>query len=167
MRKIKPILLSLLMLFMLLATPFRAEAAVSGDTSDNSKITYFEDGSYLVTTITDEEGSKKPSGVQTFATSTTVTKSKTANYYNADGKVMWYLKVTGSFTYNGTTSKCNSAAVTAESNVSTWKLSKRSAARGESTAYASATAKQYMAGVVIKTISDIVSLHCSPTGVFS
>lgn len=167
MKKIKPILLSILMLFTLLAVPYRAEAAVSGDTADNSTITYFDDGSYMITTIEDEPGSKTPSGIQPFAASTTVSKSKTARYYNSEGSVMWYLKVTGSFTYTGSSAKCNSASVTAEAIGSTWKVSKLSAAHSGATAYASATGKQYIMGTVVNTMNKTISLTCSPTGIFS
>ena len=167
MKKIKPILLSMLMLFTLLAAPYRAEAAVSGDTADNSTITYFDAGSYMITTIGDEPGSKKPSGIQPFAASTTVSKSKTARFYNSENQVMWYVKVTGSFTYTGSSAKCNSASVTADSLSNSWKVSKLSAAHSGATAYASATGKQYFLGTVIDTISRTVSLTCSPTGIFS
>lgn len=161
MNKFKSILLSLLMLFTFLATPSFANAA------SNESVTYFDDGSYMVTTIIEEPTLQKPSGMQTNATSTTKTMCKQVNYYNGSNQVMWYVIATGTFTYNGTTAKCNSSSVKAESLVSTWKMSKLSSARSGATAYAAATAKHYMAGLVINTIDELVSLTCSPSGKFS
>lgn len=161
MKKNKPILLSLLMFFTFMATPTFADAA------SNETVTHFDDGSYIVTTIIEEPTLQRPSGMQTNATSTNVTASKRMNYCNASNEVMWYIKVTGSFTYNGTTAKCNSSSIKAESLVSTWKLSKLSSARSGATAYAGATAKHYMAGVVINTMDELISLTCSPSGKFS
>lgn len=161
MNKFKSILLSLLMLLTFLATPSFADAA------SNESVTYLDDGSYMVTTIIEEPTLQKPSGMQTNATSTTRTISKQVNYYNGSNQVMWYVKATGSFTYNGTTAKCNSSSVKAESLVSTWKMSKLSSARSGATAYAAATAKFYMAGVLMQTVDELVSLTCSPNGKFS
>ncbi|MCI8308053.1 MAG: hypothetical protein HFH14_08410 [Lachnospiraceae bacterium] len=158
MKKIKSILLSMLMLFTFLATPNCADAAV-GETT----VTYLDDGDRIETTIIEEPSTKRP-GIQPYTTTVEMTRSKISRYYNGDNKVMWYIKVTGTFTYNGTTSKCLKSSVTAESYNSTWKVSQLSAARSGATALASCKAKQYMANLLIASMDGFVTLTCDRNG---
>ena len=60
-----------------------------------------------------------------------------------------------------------SSTVTAQSNVTAWKLTRKSASKSGNTASATATAKQYFDGTVVNTIKRTVILTCSSTGVFS
>lgn len=143
-----------LMLFSL--TAYASEPATTHD------IEYFDNGDYLITTIEDETS---PSNVSLL--STTTTKSKTSRYYNSKDELMWYVKVTGTFTYGDGTSRCTASSVTANSNVTAWKISNRSASKSGNTAIGKATAKQYFDGTVVNTINRTVKLTCSPTGVFS
>ena len=158
MKKIKPILLTMLMLFTFLATPNCADAAVGGET-----VTYLDDGGYIVTTIIEEPSTKRP-GIQPYTTTVEMTRSKISRYYNGDGDVMWYIKVTGTFTYNGTTSKCLKSSVTAESLNKNWKVSELSAARSGATALASCKAKQYLANIYIGSMDGFVTLTCDRNG---
>lgn len=166
MKRIKPILLSLLMLLMLMATPCSADAALSGSPAVKKTVTYFDDGSRLTTTTMETPLSQNPFGAQTYATSKTVKNWKLSEYFNASGELMWYFKVTGIYTYDGSTAKCNSSDITAHSYNSTWKLSKLSSATNGATAIAHITAKQYMAGVVMKTMNESLTLTCRPNGTF-
>lgn len=127
-----------------------------------ANIEYYEDGSYLETII---ESETIPPYISLL--STTVTKSKTTKFYDANNVAKWYVKVTGTFTYGNGTSKCTSSTVTAKSYASTWKITSKSASKSGNTATAKATAKQYYDGTVIKTINKTVSLKCSSTGTFS
>ena len=130
-----------------------------------STIEYLDDGSYFETIIEDIDPIEH--NISVLATSKTVTKSKTTHYKNADGDTMWYVKVTGTFTYNGSTSKCTSSSVTAASQNSNWKVSNKSSSYTGSKAKASATGKKYFQGTVIQTINKTVTLTCSPSGTFS
>lgn len=144
-----------LMLFSL--TAYASEPNMSYD------IEYFDNGDYLVTTLENESSTPD---ISLFATTTT-TKSKISRYYNANNEIMWYVKVTGTFTYGNGTSKCTSSTVTAQSNVTAWKITSKSASKSGNTASATATAKQYFDGTVVNTIKRTVTLTCSSTGVFS
>ena len=121
----------------------------------NTEIEYFEDGSYLVTTIT-EDTMTRASG--------TKTGTKTANYYS-NGKVMWSVAVTGTFTYTSTSAKCTKSSVSTTCPGSTWKISSKSASKSNNIATAKATAKQYQSGVCIFTKTVTVSLGCGANGV--
>ena len=155
----RTVILLLIVTFLLLSITATTYAA--SDTS-SVNIEYYEDGSYLKTIIESETISPYISLL-----STTVTKTKTTKFYDANNVAKWYVKVTGTFTYGAGTSKCTSSSVTAGSYVSTWKIMSKSATKSVNTATAKATAKQYYNGTVIKTINKTVSLKCSPTGTFT
>ena len=70
---------------------------INGGTT--TEYTFYDDGSYMVTRITEE-----PNAITTRSSSTT-TKSKISSYYSNNNVELWYVKVTGTFTYNGTSSK--------------------------------------------------------------
>jgi hypothetical protein len=127
-----------------------------------SGIVYLSDGSSIETVI---EIPKSSALLR--AASSTRTGSKTVNYKNSAGVVLWYVKVTGAFTYNGSTSTCTSSTVTATSNSSLWKISSKSASKSGNKATAKATAKQYKGSTVIGTITQTVTLTCSAGGTLS
>lgn len=77
----------------------------------------FDDGSCYVTTIDNVPSA----GIHLLAVKTE-TKSKTAYFKNSAGKVMWYVRVTGTFTYKDGTSKCISATPSAASLNANWKV---------------------------------------------
>ena len=131
--------------------------------SDNESRLYFDDGSYLITVI--EEGDDAL--VSPASVSQTKTGSKTSTYYNSDNKALWYVKVTGTFSYGNGSSKCTSASVTAASNDSNWKISDKSASKSKNAATAEATAKRYVLNITVQTITKSVTLTCSSTGKLS
>lgn len=130
-----------------------------------STIEYLDDGSYYETIITDEPSAAN--GTSIAANTKTATKSKTTYFKNADGDTMWYVKVTGTFTYGNGSAKCTKSTVTAASKNSDWKITSKSSNKSANKASATATAKKYHLGVVIQTKSKTVTLTCSPTGNFS
>ncbi len=87
MKKILPLVLFVV---LLLAT----QSAFASTTIVPTETEYLPDGSCFVTVIEDVHSS----GTHPLS-SKTVTKSKTAYYKNSAGKVMWWVKVTGTFTY--------------------------------------------------------------------
>ena len=153
----KKIIYTICLVLILTLYPHNSLAASS---VQRNTVEFLNDGCYIITTIEDDE-------YNGILSRSTATKSKTVKYYNADDEVMWYVKVTGTFTYGNGTSKCTSSSVTAASHASTWKITNKSASKSGNTAIAKATAKQYFDGTVIKTINRTVKLSCSSTGVFS
>lgn len=160
MKKIKLIMLSMLTLFSFLAMPNCVNAATA---ATNESVTYLDNGCRIVTTIVDEPTRIKP-GIQTYAIRYETTRSKISRYYNGSGEVMWYVKVTGTFSYDRKTCTCTKADVTAKALGSTWKVSQLSAARSGNTAYASCKATHYMANFVTNTMDGFVSLTCDQYG---
>lgn len=121
----------------------------------------FEDGSYFVITITEHD---------MVNTRSTITKSaqKTGKHMDKNGNVLWTITVKGSFTYNGSTSKCTNSSVSVKSYVSNWTVSGAKAWKSGSTAYASAQGKmKNVLGQTTRTVNKQVSLTCSPSGKLS
>lgn len=155
-------IISKLMIMILTVLSISSTAFASSD-SPEVDIEYFEDGSYMVTYIEDES----PAPGITLLSTNTATKSKIAKYYNSSGKAAWYVKVTGTFSYNGKTSKCTKSSVTAGVYLTSWKISSKSSSKSGNTATAKATAKRPLSGSSTETITRTVKLSCSPSGKFS
>lgn len=149
-------ILTCLLLFTICSPVYGAEQI------ESSEIEYLDDGSYFETVITTESDS----GMTTLS-SKSVTKTKTSYYKNSNGTILWYVKVTGTFTYGNGSSKCTSSSVTAESKSGAWKITSKSASKSGNKATAKATAKRYYGGSVAETKNKTVTLTCSPSGNFS
>ena len=149
-------ILTCLLLFTICSPVYGAEQI------ESSEIEYLDDGSYFETVITTESNS----GMTTLS-SKSVTKTKTGYYKNSNGTILWYVKVTGTFTYGNGSSKCTSSSVTADSKSGAWKITSKSASKSGNKATAKATAKRYYGGSVAETKNKTVTLTCSPSGNFS
>ena len=149
-------ILTCLLLFTICSPVYGAEQI------ESSEIEYLDDGSYFETVITTESNS----GMTTLS-SKSVTKTKTSYYKISNGTILWYVKVTGTFTYGNGSSKCTSSSVTAESKSGAWKITSKSASKSGNKATAKATAKRYYGGSVAETKNKTVTLTCSPSGNFS
>lgn len=157
-KSIMTVLTALIMIFTL-AVPVMADENTS-ETVESVTVEYLEDGSYYETVVTVDDTVSGDSGIM--STAKTRTGSKKTSYKNKSGDVLWYVKVTGKFTYNGSTSKCTSASATAASNSSSWKIIDKSASRSGNEAIGKATAKEQST-----SLTRTVTLSCSKTGKLS
>ncbi len=122
----------------------------------------FEDGSYFQVTIMETSSDAVRRATYT------KTGSKVYNYADSNHKSLWTITVKGSFTYNGSTSKCTNSSVSVKSYVSNWTVSGAKAWKSGSTAYASAQGKmKNVLGQTTRTVNKQVSLTCSPSGKLS
>ena len=94
-------------------------------------VEYLPDGSYVETVIFNDElaDSSLTPGITPLAKKT-ATKSKVYNCKNAAGNVMWYVKVTGTFTYGDGSVKCTAYTPSAASKDKSWKISKGTGDKG-------------------------------------
>ena len=161
MKIIKSVMITLTALIMsfTITVPVMAFEKI-GENVESVTVEYLEDGSCYETIITVDDTASGDSGIM--STAKTKTGSKKASYKSKSGDVLWYVKVTGKFTYNGSTSKCTSASATAASNSSSWKITDKSSSRSGNEAKASATAQRK--GV---DYHRTVTLSCSKTGKLS
>ncbi|WP_270640998.1 hypothetical protein [Longibaculum muris] len=119
----------------------------------------FEDGSYIETIIEQN---------YLFTRASTTSGSKTSIFKDSEEKVLWTIKVSGSFSYNGSSATCTSSSISTTCPASNWKLSNKKSWKSGASAYASATAKQYtFLGICTNTVDRTLKLTCSSSGKLS
>lgn len=151
LRCVFAVLLACWMSAVCLCTPVSA----ANYSESTQTVVYFEDGSYLVTTITEdtqttilERGSK--SG------------TKHHDYYNSSRELAWTFRVHGPFTYDGRSAEATSADYSYDVYDSEWSFN------GASTSYSGATATavgSFTRAIIPNSVT--VSLTCSAKGVLS
>ncbi|MCD7892874.1 MAG: hypothetical protein LUG60_04145 [Erysipelotrichaceae bacterium] len=150
MKKIIAILLSTMFMLLSISTPVMAK-------DFGVTIEYLDNGMIVETQITESN----------YYSTTTKTGSKVRKYKDSDGNVLFTVKVSGTFKYDGSTCTCTKSSVTTSVVNSNWKITDSSASKSGSTATATATAKRYMLGVVVETQSVTIKLKCSASGSLS
>lgn len=154
--------LSFFLVFVMLGGIFvlPVSAAPQDSAAESSKtvVEYFEDGSCLITTVTEYNSS---------ARSATKSGSKSSHYYDSKGVEQWVATINGTFSYNGTSATCTSAFTAYAIYDSSWKLKSASAEKNGNQAIGYFVFKNYFLGVPINTIERTVVLTCSPAGVLS
>jgi hypothetical protein len=157
-----------MLLFSILTQITYSRTVVAQD-NDNVQIEYLENGDYLVTTITEQPSLTNTFGISLYSEPTTVTKSKTKKYYNKYNNVIWYLKVTGTFTYGHGYAQCTKSVATCKSNSNLWKLTNKKASKAGNIAMAYVKAnlyKSFLATKPVRIIEQYLNLECSTTGKF-
>lgn len=157
MKKLIALLLSLVTVLSMTCVAFAGEMPTTTNTYP-AEYEYFDDGSYIVTTITEE------SSLPLTRTTNTKSGSKKATYYSASNVALWNVTVSGKFSYTGSSAKCTSSSVSANSYSSSWKINSKSASKSGASASATATAK-YCNSSTYKSLS--VTLTCKANGVLS
>ena len=129
---------------------------------ENTPIIKVQNGYYFETVVISTQAPKKI--IATSGSKHAVTGSKTTYYKNANGKILWYVKVTGIFTYGNGSALCKSASVSAESKNTSWKITNKSSSINKNIATARATGRKYANGVRVDKVNKSVSLTCSASG---
>lgn len=136
-------------LLFLNVTPCRA---------DNISVTKYilENGDYIEIELFQDEA--------VFLGSSRTTSGSKKVSYKKGSTVLWSVSVKGTFTYDGDSATCINADVSTTCPSSTWKISNKSASKSLNKAIASATAKNYIKGVCIQTVSKKAILSCDTKG---
>ena len=133
-------------------------ALAADDSEITQTIVSFEDGSYLVTTITvDTQPTTDDRG-----TVSTKSGTKHHNYYNSSNELMWTFRVHGRFSYDGSSAKATFADYSYDIYHSGWSFGSASASYSGATATASGKLSFYGVSTPVS-----VSLTCSAKGVLS
>lgn len=143
-----------LLLVCLLSFSCLGLTASAAEMEQETTITYFEDGSYLVETI--EIIQSRASG--------TKTGSKSKTYYGDDGTSNWKATLTGTFTYTGTSATCTASSVSVTVYDSDWYTVSKSASKSGNTATASVTMGEKLLGVTVNKMSTSSTLSCDKDG---
>lgn len=157
--KIRSFFAIILCLFCIM--PLQVNAKQMNVTSGD--IQYLPDGSYFETFILSNDNP-----VNSRAAISTRTGSKTTNYKNSAGQIMWSVTVNGTYSYTvGKSSTCTSVSASASSKSSSWKVSSPSSKRSGKSATATATGTLYMGGSVVNSYARSVMLSCDSNGKLS
>lgn len=125
-------------------------------------VEYFEDGSYLTITVTQEVG-----GI-TRASVYEQSGSKYQILRNKDGEELWRFTVHGTFSVNpGVSATCTKASYSSSITESAWELSYASAYASENQAIGNATFVKKQNGKVVETKYSHVGLTCDENGKLS
>lgn len=178
MKKILSLILCAVLLFVPLAP---CAAAATEDEPEVKLVTeteYYEDGSFLVVGVLEEtEKTFSPSFLlkllnlmkKLFALlfsgpEKTVSKSKIAEYYGANGKCLWSVSLCADFSYNGKVASCTNASISYTIHDSDWKNVSSSCSKSAATATGEFAFRQYKLGVPLKLIEKALMLTCDADG---
>lgn len=166
MKKIKSICTALILSVCITggATATPAYASTLQGSVTQTTYEYYDDGTYLETVITLFPSINNSS---TYSTDKTCSGSKLATLKNSDDETLFSATVHGTFSYNGSTSKCTSASVTCFFTDDDWYFVEKSAEKSENKAIGHVTGKLLMAGITIKKQTINVTLTCSKDGKLS
>lgn len=156
MKKLINMVLSLALFFLTISNCQTATAATREATPS-------ENGCYWEIIIQDAPSSP---AVMTASTTKTITKTKTAYCKNENGTVLWSVAITGTFSYDGSTSKCTSCTHKATATATAWYIKSSSSSRSGNSATATAIAT-HQNGILAKDYSKSVTIKCSKDGIVS
>ncbi len=155
MKKLISLLSVILMIAVLCPNTAFAEEKVVTD----STIEYFEDGSYIVTELSE-------STVTTFAAQTK-SSYKVSHFYNSNNVKEWTVRLDAAFSYTGSSATCTSAKTSYTIYNDAWKVTSAVPSKSGNKATGTFTVKKYLLGVSIKTVNRTLTITCSNTGVCS
>ena len=139
---------------------------VEAKVKDDVEVEYFEDGSFMVTTLEDVDFDSGDE-VTLLSTYKTVSKSKSATYYDAFGTAQWKFTISGTFQYNGVTSFAKSASSSIVIYNSKWSVKSRNAYTSGNSVKGDIACTKKNLGIIPLTKSLSLTLTCSKDGVFS
>lgn len=158
MKKIISVLLAVLAVFSIFTVSVFAEeqTEIVSETTE-----YFEDGSYMVTTIEVEDENSIAR-----ATSTK-TGSKTVIFYNADDEKMVTVKLTATFSYTGSSATCTNVSPTFTVHNTMWRVTKATGTKSGNKGIGEFTVKKYVLGILTQQKDTTITITCSNTGTLS
>lgn len=152
-------IISLLSVMLMIVTLCPTTAFANDEIVTESSVEYFDDGSYIVTRITE-------STITTFAAKT-VTKNKSADYYESDNSKAWTVTLSATFSYTGSSATCTKATTSYVIYNDAWKVTSAVASKSGNKATGTFTVKKYVLGIPVKTVNKTLTITCSNTGVCS
>lgn len=159
----KTISVLLLCLTLILSCPSTALAA-NATTSGSTVVTIDGVDYYIDTVITEWSADTESNRA---AASNTKTATKTTYIKDSSQNVLWYVSITATFSYDGTTAACTSCSHQAASQSSQWSIKSSSASKSGNSATATATAVRSLSFGLVQEATKSVTISCSPTGEIS
>ena len=161
MKKLLSTILAIVCLIIVIAPCVYANDAIQYNTVEESTCTeYYEDGSYLVTTIQEYPTSRSTTYIKT--------AEKVARFYNSSDELQWTYKLIGKFTVeSGVSSVCTSSTYSCEIVDSSWSLTAHDNSYSGNIAYGTATLKKKVLFITTKTSYVDMEMKCDENGVIS
>ncbi len=157
MKKVISIFLTVVVLFLI---PIHKVDAVGTDAVDNaaaSTIQYFEDGSYIVTTLSQSVSPRASTYIRH--------GYKTVTHYNSSDEVEWKYTLEGTFkVVSGVSATCIDSTYTYEIVNDSWHLTDHSNWYSDNIAYGTATFKKKVLFIVTSTRDINASIRCDKDG---
>ncbi len=100
-----------------------------------------------------------------FGKQTTITRYKYCNYFDSDGKLLWTVRLKGTFIYNRRKAVCVDSDITCEIRDADWKLLSTDHSEDGNTAKGSFAIRQYKLGVPLKLVEKTLTLTCDKDGI--
>lgn len=147
-------LLSVLLLMLIIVSIVPTEVFAVEQITVSEETILFEDGSRLQITIF--ESSTRASG--------TKTGYAQCLYSGSDGAAEWRAILTGTFTYNGTTSTCTASSCSVTIYDNSWYNISKSASKSGNTATATVTMGLKVLGVTVSKPTYNLTLTCDKDG---
>ena len=166
MRKLIAILLAGLCIAITLSSPAPVKAfdkanttmktciVVDGKLKQVQLIHVFDDGSQLF--------EEQPLVIT--QTRNSLTAQKPYYHCNSSGTVLWTATVTGTFTYNGSTSSCTNASYSTQVYNSSWSEQSGTAYPSGNTAIADVVMMRKLLFIVVETVPVTITLTCDKNG---
>lgn len=132
------------------------EACITaGGKKEQVKVIYrFDDGSQLL------EGQP----IVIAQTRGGVTAQKAYHHRNSAGTILWTATVTGTFSYNGSTSSCTNASYDTQINNSSWSEQSGNAYPSGNSAIADVVMARKLLFIVVETVPVTITLTCDKNG---
>ena len=127
----------------------------------DSIVTYWADGSYLVTTMTIDSKNDYSKGLIT----NTISGTKSMHYYSDENQLEWEYHLTGTFYFvPGISAECIGATHSKTIHSDNWSLSNESTYYENNVAHGNGTFKKKVLFVTVKTIDVDLSITCDTNG---
>ena len=145
-------LLFILVICMLLITAMPVYAADINGIDLDDEIVYYDDGSFAVISLQVDDGTRGG----------TKTASKSYKFYNSSDVLQWTFKVTGTFSYTGTSATATAVSTSYSISKNCWSYGHATKSKSGNTV----TGTGYFINSG-NTKSGTVTIKCSKTGVIS
>ena len=157
-KRLRILIVSLLLVSLLVSTfgiPAFASEPEDGVLISH-KVVYHDDGSREETDIVAYASPQK--GVKQ------ITGSTTKRWYDSSNQLVWKVKLTGIFQYDGTSSICTNAYTTVNLYQSGWTVISENTTHSGNTAHSVVTLGMYVGGALMTAGYSNLSLSCDKNG---
>lgn len=141
---------SALLIAVLLVSVF----PLAGNAAEKVETVYFDDGSFMTIEV----------NYTPVRATWSVTGNKQYTYYNSYSEAQWKVVLTGTYTYNGSTSSCTASSVDVTIYDSNWYTISKSTGKSGNNATASVTMGQKAGGLTVVRVPVSLNLSCDANG---